>query len=37
LRPGLSVAVNGTVATLGLLQQVPAGAEVHFLPAIGGG
>jgi sulfur-carrier protein len=37
LRPGMAVAVNGTVATKGLLQQVPAGAEVHFLPAIGGG
>jgi molybdopterin converting factor small subunit len=37
LRPGLAVAVDGTVATMGLLQKVPAGAEVHFLPAVGGG
>jgi sulfur-carrier protein len=37
LRPGLSVAVNGTVSSLGLMQKVPAKAEVHFLPAIGGG
>ena len=37
LRPGLAVAVNGTVSPVGLLQKVPAGAEVHFLPAIGGG
>lgn len=37
LRPGISVAVNGTVSSLGLLQKIPDGAEVHFLPAIGGG
>jgi molybdopterin synthase sulfur carrier subunit len=37
LRPGLAVAVNGTVSSLGLLQKVPDGSEVHFLPAVGGG
>lgn len=37
LRPGLAVAINGTVSPIGLLQKVPADAEVHFLPAIGGG
>jgi sulfur-carrier protein len=37
LRPGLAVAVNGTVSSLGLLQKVPDGSEVHFLPGIGGG
>jgi molybdopterin converting factor small subunit len=37
LRPGLAVAVNGTISSLGLLQKVPDGGEVHFLPAIGGG
>ncbi len=37
LRPGLSVAVNGAVSSLGLLQKVPDGSEVHFLPAVGGG
>lgn len=37
LRPGLAVAVNGTVSSLGLLQKVPEGSEVHFLPAVGGG
>jgi molybdopterin synthase sulfur carrier subunit len=37
LRPGLSVAVNGVVSSLGLLQKVPDGSEVHFLPAVGGG
>ena len=37
LRPGLAVAINGTVSSLGLLQKVAEGSEVHFLPAIGGG
>ncbi|MDA0282762.1 MAG: MoaD/ThiS family protein [Planctomycetota bacterium] len=37
LRPGLSVSVGGRVSGLGLLQKVSPGAEVHFLPAIGGG
>lgn len=37
LRPGISVAVNGSVSSQGLLQKVPEGAEVHFLPALGGG
>jgi molybdopterin synthase sulfur carrier subunit len=37
LQPGLAVAVNGTVSSLGLLQRIPDGSEVHFLPAIGGG
>ena len=37
LRPGLAVSVNGTVSSLGLIQKVPDGCEVHFLPAIGGG
>lgn len=37
LRPGMAVVVNGEAGTLGLLQPVPDGAEVHFLPAIGGG
>ena len=37
LRPGLSVAVNGKVSSLGLLQKVADGSEVHFLPAVGGG
>ena len=37
LRPGLAAAVNGAVSSMGLLQKVPDGSEVHFLPAIGGG
>lgn len=37
IRPGLTVAINGTISSLGLLQKVPDGSEVHFLPAVGGG
>lgn len=37
LRPGLAVAINGTVSRGGLSQKVADGSEVHFLPAIGGG
>ena len=37
LRPGLSVVVDGAVASKGLLQPVGTDSEVHFLPAIGGG
>jgi molybdopterin synthase sulfur carrier subunit len=37
IRPGLSVAVDGKVSSLGLRQKVASGSEVHFLPAIGGG
>lgn len=37
LRPGLAVAVGTEIAALGLLQRVADDAEVHFLPAIGGG
>lgn len=37
LRPGLSVAVDGTMSSRGLMQKLTAESEVHFLPAIGGG
>jgi hypothetical protein len=37
LRPGLAVSIDSELATLGLMERVPEGAEVHFLPAIGGG
>ncbi len=37
LRSNLAVAVNGEVSVLGLLEDVPADAEVHFIPAISGG
>lgn len=37
LRPGLSVSVAGTISSMGLYQRLDASAEVHFIPAIGGG
>ncbi len=37
LRPGLMVAVAGSMSKLGLRTPVPENAEVHFLPALGGG
>ncbi len=37
LRPGIAVAVGAQLAPLGLLQPVPEGGEVHFLPAVSGG
>ena len=37
LRPGLAVAVDGRMSSIGLLQKVRPESEVHFLPAIGGG
>ena len=37
LRRGLQVAVNSEQQPLGLLARVPAGAEVHILPAMSGG
>ncbi|MEX0819564.1 MAG: MoaD/ThiS family protein [Pirellulaceae bacterium] len=37
IRPGLSVAVGDSVATLGMLQRTDPDVEIHFLPAVGGG
>jgi molybdopterin converting factor small subunit len=37
LRPGLAVSINGTVSRAGMAGKVPEDAELHFLPAIGGG
>jgi molybdopterin synthase sulfur carrier subunit len=37
LRPGIAVAVNTQIATLGLIQPVPKNSEIHFLPAVSGG
>jgi len=37
LRPGLMVAVAGRMSKQGLRTPVPDDAEVHFLPALGGG
>lgn len=37
LKPNISVAVDGEVTPVGMLQKVREDSEVHFLPAIGGG
>ena len=37
IRPNLSVAIDGEVARIGLLEKVSDSGEVHFIPAIGGG
>ena len=37
IRSNLAVAVDGEVARMGLLERVGENAEVHFVPAIGGG
>ena len=37
LMPGISAAVDGEVARLGLMEPVQDTSEVHFLPAISGG
>ena len=37
LQPGLSVAVDGSLSSVGLLAKLETDSEVHFLPAISGG
>lgn len=37
LTAGLAVSIDGELGRLGLLTPIPAGSEVHFLPALGGG
>ena len=37
VRPNLSVAVDGEIARMGLLERVRENSEVHFVPAISGG
>lgn len=37
IRPNISVAIDGEVTTLGMLETVGENSEVHFLPAISGG
>ena len=37
IKPNISVAVDGEVSTMGMLEKVGESSEVHFLPAIGGG
>ena len=37
VRPNLSVAIDGEIARMGLLERVWENSEVHFVPAISGG
>lgn len=37
LKPGIAVYINGLLTRGSLLERVDADAEIHFLPAIGGG
>ena len=37
LKANISVAVDGEITPLGVLEKVGEDSEVHFLPAIGGG
>ena len=37
LERGLAVAIDGTIYQDALLQPIPPDAEVHLMPAIGGG
>ena len=37
VKPNISVAIDGEVTPLGMLEKVGEDSEVHFLPAIGGG
>ena len=37
VKPNISVAVDGEVTPLGMLEKVGENSEVHFLPALGGG
>ncbi len=37
LTEGMAVAINGEIIPDALYEDIPDGAEVHFIPAIGGG
>ena len=37
IKANISVAIDGEVSPLGILEKVGEESEVHFLPAIGGG
>jgi molybdopterin synthase sulfur carrier subunit len=37
VKPNISVAIDGEVTSLGMLEKVGENSEVHFLPALGGG
>ena len=37
IKPGIAIYVNGLLTRGSMLERVDAEAEIHFLPAIGGG
>ena len=37
IKASISVAIDGEVTPLGMLEEVRETSEVHFLPALGGG
>jgi len=37
IRPEIAVAIDGVMIESGLLQRLGDGAEIHLIPAIGGG
>ena len=37
IKPGIAIYINGLLTRGSLLERVDATAEIHFLPAIGGG
>ena len=37
LHPHITVAVDGEMSILGLIERVEPDSEVHFIPALGGG
>jgi len=37
VRPNISVAIDGELTRLGLIEKVGDNSEIHFVPAIGGG
>ena len=37
VKPNISVAIDGEITPLGMLEKVREDSEVHFLPALGGG
>jgi molybdopterin synthase sulfur carrier subunit len=37
VKPNISVAIDGEISPLGMIEKVGEDSEVHFLPAISGG
>ena len=37
IKPNISVAIDGEITPLGMIEKVREDSEVHFLPAISGG